>query len=172
MGSRLALPRSRSQIREIADLVRWIVKKEKSFYFDIVRFIEHVLPKIEEDFILRICSEDEMSYCEGLTSPSKGIMNIREDVYYGAIAGNGRDRFTIAHELGHYILHKEESICYARNEKEKYQKFRDPEWQADAFAGELLIPSKLITGLTVDEVVELCSVSYSAASYQLRKTIN
>ena len=83
----------------------------------------------------------EMEDTYGTTNTSRNIMRIRSDVYEGAIHDNPRDRFTLCHELGHYILHQPENISYARGDIPVYQ---NPEWQANTFAAELLIPDELI----------------------------
>lgn len=50
----------------------------------------------------------------------------------------------------------------------KVEAFRDPEWQADAFGGELLVPYHLVKGLSQSEIMEECKVSASAAKLQWR----
>jgi uncharacterized protein DUF955 len=59
-----------------------------------------------------------------------------------SIREQGRKRFTIAHEIGHFLLHVEErqSCSSADIESWKYQEV-NPERQADSFASELLLPS-------------------------------
>lgn len=105
----------------------------------------------------------------GETYPSKNIMRIREDVYLRVAAGEGRDRLTIAHEVGHLFMHEDDSIALCRlAPDEQLKPFEDPEWQADAFGGELLASSYLIKGMTEREVQEKCGVSSSAAHVQLR----
>jgi Zn-dependent peptidase ImmA (M78 family) len=96
-------------------------------------------------------------------------MKIREDVYEGAVKGNPRDRFTLCHELGHYLLHQPQQISFARGAVPKYC---DPEWQANTFAGELMAPSNLIQNMTVDEIAEQCGISKTAASIQLKMCHN
>ena len=105
----------------------------------------------------------------GETYPSKNLIRIREDVYLNAINGSGRDRLTIAHEIGHLLLHDDDNIALCRLEpNEKLKAYEDPEWQANAFGGELLAPSYLIKGLTNAKVQEKCGVSEDAANVQLR----
>lgn len=52
-----------------------------------------------------------------------------------------RQRFTLAHELGHYLLcHKErkkEELVINLNDTDQY------EWEANIFAGELLVPLQI-----------------------------
>jgi Zn-dependent peptidase ImmA (M78 family) len=64
-----------------------------------------------------------------------------------------RQRFTIAHELGHYFLHKSQSIHVDDLETAELILYRDTksshashinEIQANQFAAELLMPSQMI----------------------------
>lgn len=96
-----------------------------------------------------------------------------------------RQRFTIAHELGHLALHAEEELHVDRN----YKIFRrettdredpDPkEIEANAFAAELLMPSALVTAdfsehaldyerdTLVEELAERYRVSLQAMIFRL-----
>ena len=42
----------------------------------------------------------------GCRDATENCIKIREDVYERAIKGYGRDRFTLAHELGHFLMHQ------------------------------------------------------------------
>ena len=95
-------------------------------------------------------------------------MKIRRDVYEGAIIGDGRSRFTLCHELFHYLFHTSENISFARSD-EKLPSYLDPEWQANTFAAELMIPIDLVKGMTVSEVVDKCKVSRQCAQIQMKK---
>ncbi|MBL7837215.1 MAG: ImmA/IrrE family metallo-endopeptidase [Bacteroidetes bacterium] len=62
-----------------------------------------------------------------------------------------RQRFTIAHELGHYVLHRnEESLFIDKGEKVMYRDLKSTsgeyrrEREANAFAAALLMPEDLI----------------------------
>jgi len=105
----------------------------------------------------------------GETYPTKNLIRIREDIYLRAAAGEGRDRLTIAHEVGHLFMHEDDCIAFYRlAPTEKLKPFEDPEWQANAFGGELLASSYLIKGMSALEVSKKCGVSISAAEIQLR----
>ena len=98
------------------------------------------------------------------------MIYIREDVYIGALNGNGRDRFTIMHEIGHCYLHKKQNIknvnnVFARG-KVKIPAYRDPEWQADVFSGEVLMDSDIIKDMSIKEIKDKCGVSFAAARIQ------
>lgn len=87
------------------------------------------------------------------------LVNPKEPVY--------RQRFTLAHELGHHVLHGD-------------QRFRDPlhqvpgtdlkEMEANAFAANLLMPESLVRHHFErgDDVVAMFGVSPSAMKYRLR----
>ncbi len=166
----IASPLSRQHIRAMAMFIRKVDKSENMLFFDIVKFLDVVLPKMVPNFSLVIEGRDKMGECHGLTFPDRDEIHIREDVYIRASNGSGRDRLTMAHELFHLLQHEKRNISYARMEaKEQVKVYMDPEWQADAFGGELLIPAHLIKNMTVDEIVDKCKVSWSAAEYQLYK---
>lgn len=166
----IAEPMSRNEISLMAKKIRIIAGSYDKLYFDIVEFLEIILPKIDENFTFSVKTIKEMGECHGLTYPDRNEIQIREDVYERACEDNGRDRLTMAHELFHLLQHEKENISFARiSEGGKVESFRDPEWQADAFGGELLIPRHLACGMSVKEVVEQCRVSLSAAKYQLGK---
>lgn len=79
-----------------------------------------------------------------------GMLLIRGD--YAMIGVNqshhrNRKRFTIAHELGHYILHREQSDVFvdAFLRSENSAQGVDPqEIEANTFAAELLMPKRLV----------------------------
>ncbi|MBL0929935.1 MAG: ImmA/IrrE family metallo-endopeptidase [Alphaproteobacteria bacterium] len=137
-----ARPMRRSQIRQIATTTRRASKYGDFPQFDIVKFIELELPSWDHSFALTISPKSEMGDDHARAHVGERIIEVREDVYEGAIKGNGRDRFTLAHEVGHIILHNEPYLA-RHMETNKLPTYCDPEWQANAFAGELLIPIDL-----------------------------
>jgi len=77
----------------------------------------------------------------GETIPSENRIRIREDVYERACNGYGRDRLTMAHELGHLLLHRVEMITLAREDGD-IPPYKDPEWQAKDIASHYGITEK------------------------------
>jgi hypothetical protein len=64
-------------------------------------------------------------------------------VYNSGIHSQGRIRFTLAHEFGHYLLHRErqsEFNCSQRDMEEWDAEEREIETEADCFASTLLMP--------------------------------
>lgn len=90
-------------------------------------------------------------------------------LYNDKVDNYGRIRWTIAHELGHFILkHNELSArtIVARNSlsDEEYEIF---EKEANCFARTLLAPPGVITSLGIEDptmLSELCGISFEAAS--------
>lgn len=158
-----ASPRSRQLLRKIARNIRELLDMENELYFPIVQVIELLAADEEEEFDYEIVSDGEMTDTYGTTNTASNIMKIRQKVYEGAIKGNPRDRFTLCHEFGHWLLHQPESVSFARGEIPTYC---DPEWQANTFAAELLIPYYLVQGMSIEDIVESCGVSYTCADIQ------
>lgn len=165
-----ASPLSRADIRSFANVIRKAMGLTDERYFPIREFLELVMPKIDEEFVLEVLPKHEMGSNHGLAYPEDKVIKLREDVYDGAVDGKPRDRLTMAHEVGHYFLHTKERVSFARSigPSEALPAYRDPEWQANAFAGELLAPPHIIKGMSVFEVMKFCGVSQDAARKQLK----
>lgn len=169
MASFVVKPLSIVSIRKKAAIIRDVFDSDMK-YFPIVPFLENIMPQIFEDFYIEINTIEEMGNCHGLACPTENCIKIREDVYDRAIQGYGRDRFTLAHELGHFLMHQPENISFARTEStNKIEAFRDPEWQANTFAAELLMPLNLISTRDPYEIAEEFGVSVQAASIRAKK---
>jgi len=169
MASFAVRPLSTVKIREKASIVRNVFDYDVK-YFPVVEFLENIMPKIFKDFYIEVDPIEEMGNCHGLACPTENCIKIREDVYERAIKGYGRDRFTLAHELGHFLMHQPENISFARTGIDnKIDAYRDPEWQANTFAAELLMPYELINTTNPNEIVEDFGVTYQAASIRVKK---
>lgn len=170
MGLQVAKPRSRKDIRDYVNGIRKVMGLASQPRFPIIEFLELIMPRIDEEFYLEILTYEKMGECFGVTCPEEHKMVLREDVYIGAANDEGMHRFTVAHEIGHYLLHRQGSVVLARvDPNAKIPAYKDPEWQADCFAGELLMPVELIKNMSLAEIVESCQVSLSAARVQHRK---
>ena len=100
--------------------------------------------------------------------------------------GHPRGGFFVAHELGHCLLHTDQLVRLAQMPKAKqtalhrggeevgHEAYQDTEWQANAFAGALLMPSRGLLILEQEHgdlspatIVEHFHVSAEAARYRL-----
>lgn len=119
---------------------------------------------------------------EGLTDPKSRTVCLSPDVYDDMGNGDGRARFTVAHEIGHVILHAHEIRETMVNRgkdglarRSDIKPYEDPEWQANAFAGSLLMPESAVreivsrnTRKAVSAVANILRVSRAAADIRLR----
>ena len=121
--------------------------------------------------------EESLEGCDGvLVRPkgiSRGIIAVRRD-----IRSAGRKRFTIAHEIGHFILtkHDEEgAICKPRDIEGWDRGAKESERQADDFAAELLIPAAVVASRLstagpslkrIEMLANECETSLSAAAWR------
>ena len=161
-------PKSLNDIRKIARNFRAILGCTSDEPIDIVRVLEHGLGSIGLEY--EIISEDKMGSKHGETFLGQDKIFIREDVYDNACKGSGRDRLTIAHEIGHFLLHRASDISLARDMDEEIKPYENLEWQANAFAGELLAPYEFVKGKDISAVSRKYGVSLQAASIQCNRS--
>lgn len=165
-----AKPMSRAEIRRMARGLRRLLNIEDQKRINVLWLIEYVLSLFDPEFEEPHIVPDHELDVDAVACPSEHTIIIKKSVYDGARQGNGRDRFTIVHEFAHYILHDKSTVSFARRSS-KPKPYEDPEWQADAFAGEFLIPYYQISGMSVQEIKEVYGVSYLAAKchYNIKK---
>ena len=127
-------PLSRMDIRRRALIFRQMFGADKIMYFPIVKVMEIMngMPEVFTDWNMEVVSQSEMGDFHGLTLPN-GTVKIREDVYTRAARGAGRDRDTMAHELGHWLFHRNNK-AHARIGSGRIPIYCTPEWQAKATA--------------------------------------
>ena len=169
MTNYLVEAKSRCDLQELANLLRQELGLEKCLYFPIVEILD-VLAEIDPKFNYEIVDDNELpENTHADTDILTGHIRIKESIYNAACEGKGRDRMTIAHELGHFF-----TLCLCgfkleRNfRKEGCPPYRDPEWQAKCFAGELLVPAHLVKDLSPKQIAKQCGVSVDAAKIQYR----
>lgn len=162
-------PRRKDDIYKIATDIRncfgQITSKEGRLQIDVVY---EVMPDLLPGFQLEVCEQSEMGQDHGRTYPDKKLILLRRDVYDGMCRGQGRDRFTGAHELGHLFLHQ--NIGFARAMADGGAKiYCGSEWQANTFASALLIDeANLARCKSVTEVAQRFGVSLQAATVRFR----
>ncbi|MBU9215438.1 MULTISPECIES: ImmA/IrrE family metallo-endopeptidase [Burkholderia] len=164
-----ALPMKRAEIRGVALDLRRSLGLEGRLWFPVLQLVEHAFPHLDKQYHFEVAEYAELGESHGLTvrEGDSVCIKIREDIYDRAYADEGRDRGTVAHEAGHYLLHARSPALH-RHFGGPLKSYEDPEWQAKAFQGELLIPKHLVSGMSVSDVAKECGVSYDAAEYQLK----
>lgn len=138
IGSGIVAPLRKAQIEHLSLQWRRGLGYRDEQRVSMPAIIEFALPQVFPDFDYEIVPDGELVGAEATTSLDRRYMRIRESIYDAARRGQGRPAFTLAHELGHLLLHCLQRVEFARGQKP--QAFRDPEWQADQFASAFLIP--------------------------------
>lgn len=174
-------PMSRVQIEQAAQRIiarHYPYLMRKPGQFPVLDFFD----RLKDDYGLDPGVEELSDGVEGMTWPDGVIVS--EETYQGAHDGIGRPRFTVVHEGFHGIEHRNqirkaltdsgELVLYRRHDIEP---FRDPEWQANAFAAAMLMPEPVVRALATREqrlfltstMMEEFGVSGQAAEVRLRK---
>lgn len=124
-----------------------------------------------DDPIANVIGADLPGFEGALYSTKKGDSLEWALLYNSAIDVSGRIRFTMAHELGHYILHRRDRGSFECSEEDMLRwesEERQIEAEADVFASYLLMPiddyRKQIGSDVVDlEVLDSCARRYGVS---------
>lgn len=91
-------------------------------------------------------------------------------IAYNGKARRERQRFTIAHELGHFILHRNQQPsfnCDSQSVHTGIDGLRQIEREADEFAGNLLMPGDLLRDWISNQRIDLHVLSAIAKRFQV-----
>lgn len=158
-------PRSEVEIRNVAEQVRKISTHADIKLFNVIEFLECKMPQMYEGFRYEIVEPKELPDREAEMNPSEFCIRIQEPIYLKAMEHDGRSRFTIAHELGHFFLHRHQSLAFGRrSENGDISPCRHSEWQADVFARNLLAPWSMTRNMTAKAIEVLFEVSHEVAA--------
>lgn len=159
--------RSSKSIEDLANSLRKALDLESVKRFPVMELYE-LLHQIYPGSDFEVKFEDEMGEDHGRTFTDKNLIWIREDVYERAGNNEARDRFTMCHELGHLVMHK--NIALSRiDPKFPPKTYCNSEWQADKFASYLLMPSNLLMNYgDIQEAMAVFGTSYSAVKARLK----
>jgi transcriptional regulator with XRE-family HTH domain len=155
-------PMSTQAIRSFAEQVRTAFLEDEQIAFPIMDVLEFRMGLIFDDFYLDIRDKDEMGEDEGRVIAGRNAIVLRIDVYERAWLDNGRDRFTACHEFAHYLMHR--TVTMPRTSSDSDKIFCDAEWQADTFAGTLLMsPRHLHLFRDAVDAANQCKMTPAAA---------
>jgi len=150
--------------------------------YDLIPSPAHIPPvpvkEIAEEFVSDIVFTDFGKYTDDIS----GLLDFRERIIYV----NSKDKFekqsfTIAHELGHWLLHRKhhESYNYLPRMQNIYADNLGPlELEANCFALNLLIPSTWLSPLVESrdfsntELANIFNVSLSVMNFRLKNLSN
>lgn len=177
-------PRSWKEIEEIADDCRRELFDDPDTFFR-----EKSMLKLFENRLGIIGIEDygveELPYGnEGQYQPQTKTLILSNDTYEKLHDDVGRANFTLAHEIGHAVLHGDylRETLQGRSSIETFHRkniisYRDPECQANQFASTFLMPRDCIqydlkNGLSVVDIANKYKVSFEAATIRCNKIQN
>lgn len=148
-------PMSTKNIWAFADRVRSTFLNDDQVRFPIMEILEFHLHKFFNGFYFQVCDRDIMGDDEGRVVAGRNCIMLRGDVYKRACNGEGRDIFTACHEFGHFLLHREVKLARTCSTTDKI--FYDSEWQADTFAGSLLMSARHLPKFAdLDDAADQC----------------
>jgi len=86
-----------------------------------------------------------------------------------------RQSFTLAHEIGHYLLHQDKSydLLHRSDLQTPYENKEEEESEADAFAASLIMPRSLMRqqwkiNPEISYIANMFGTSHTAAEYRLK----
>jgi Zn-dependent peptidase ImmA (M78 family) len=163
----IVTPRSWAAIEAIALEWRDSLLPRDTARTPIIELMEEVFDHKLNLFRLLAGDKHEMGSAEGYTYPNGSCIVLREDVYRGAWRNNRRDRFTAAHEFGHWVLHTNQPLARAQDGV-NIPGYRLSEPQANHFASEILMPKRFFSTYdSATDVMNRHDVSYKAAEVRL-----
>ena len=111
----------------------------------------------------------DVDSCEGMLA--RNPKDVAEwGIFYNGKASPERRRFTIAHELGHFILHRGQQQSFNCDKESVYSgidTIRVIEREADDFASNLLMPGDLLRDWISNQRIDLRALSAIAKRFQV-----
>lgn len=135
---------------------------------DVVSLVDHKLQ--DQDILVYPVEVEELPDSEAETRSTEGrwIEILMREEFYAALfradPNTNRARSTLAHEIGHAVLHKKylqdgrrqpEAMARRRAPRGAIKAYRDSEWQAHTFAGALLVPRSALHLVDSRDALEL-----------------
>ena len=110
-----------------------------------------------------VITECSMNNCEGrlVTDGETGVIRVNRDIIH-----TGRQRFTISHEIGHFCLNHHERKMFESHYDSRAKQRGCIETEANYFASELLMPSKIVNRTFSEVLPEIQSLVQLAEQYQ------
>ena len=178
MSKVCASPLSKSSIRSYAMKIRRMLGYNNKDFIHAPKLFDALSVLFEEKglkFDYRVLPDDDQIFVnreEAFTDMATGIVYIKESVMEQACRrAYRRGTYTLIHELGHYLLHylQEDANLARVSDKTPVPIYCDPEWQANTFASEFLMPFEECVNLQPDEIRKRFHVSWRAAEVRYQK---
>lgn len=139
---------------------------------DMPSVLEIFLPKRLPVVAIHIVGDQQMGDIEAITTFEPPAITLRESVYLAAARFDGRARMTLAHELGHLVLHKSAAPLHRAPAKyinaDKLKPFASAEYQANVFGAAFLVPEWIACEFgEADTLARHCCVSRKLAEIRI-----
>jgi hypothetical protein len=168
-------PRSNDEVKALAKRLLVECGTDNRFPVNVLSILNR--NEINTDFgnkrlICNVVPDNELGDDDAVTKFENGVVTItvKETVWQSALLGVGRSRMTIAHELGHAVMHEGPPMARATGARGRsallwIKSFESAEHQAKIFASALLIPDWAAAELqSAAEISTQFGVSLEAAS--------
>lgn len=108
------------------------------------------------------------SWARLLRKGNRGLVRVSDSIPYA-----GQRRFCIAHELGHFLLHEDQSQLEACSNEDMLLGYArgSAEAEANAFAGQLILPDALVRGRLEANELSLGTVSSLAKEFEATMSV-
>lgn len=141
--TQLAAPMSFLETAKEAAELRYQTGTENEMPLNFMRFFEHRVEEVIEDFTFSVEERASMKDCSAITYPQLRHIAVAENIYQAARRGGVGCQYILAHELGHLWLHEAISPIPAEN-AHNYPRYYHAEHQANKFAQNILAPPWMI----------------------------
>ena len=142
--------------------------QEKGYYSGNSLNIESVIKNIDDNIEVRYLPMEPNESGSFKYENGKWIIGVNQNHH------KNRQKFTLAHELGHYILHREKNINIVDTTFFRNNNTDSIEFMANEFAAKLLMPEEKVRDLVdrqgiknIGDLAEKFGVSASAMKYRI-----
>lgn len=140
------------------------------FQVDAWRLLEMSMTRAGYDF--RVMDTNQMVDCAGYTVPDDRLIVLREDVYEGLFTGSRFSASTAVHEVSHIALRHHVTL-HRGAQLGDHPAYEDAEWQANSLTSAVMMSREACSRVrTVQDLMEQCGVSYSAALVRMSKLLD
>ena len=170
MRSNYKVPfRNEEAIATLALQCRRDAENENLARFNIIEFVEHVLPRVLKRLkkgtleieLFSACGDEKLAKVI-LRQGKAPILRVDKEIWDLAVLGEPDAKFIIAHEVGHLVLHDHYAQAFSIGPVEQgkfVQEEEQSEWQANTFASYFLIPRRVLAAFpTSEELARCCEV--------------
>jgi Zn-dependent peptidase ImmA (M78 family) len=138
---------------------------------DLVQIFEKQLPDKLPGFEFVRQPDSRLGRAEAFTRHPR--IFVRQSLYEQLLQWDGRARLTVAHELGHLVMHPDTPLprMVLGNRPAPIDEYnRSAEWQATKFAVFFLMPEHIVREFALaEELAEHCKVSLAAAQNRFKE---